>query len=409
MARANRWRVYINPFDDLGVYTGYVEVTSDVTFDDVGAIAQQLDNTDFNLGVYRNSNFNVTFRNDRGTYSDVGNPQSIFHYTRANSLIKITWETETTNNLAGWMIAGQTWLSTETTVFVGLLNDDSLTMDLTDQAVQFTCMGRESVLGQMTVPSAALVGTPNISDIIKACLNQTALTDILTYSAANINVGTDAVVDTPVGYATKTVLETLDDLLLASNSVLYISGDTVFVSARIPTADVKATFYGQASKLGIENVQDILNIKSGTSRTFNFLTWQSNTTPVQNLFSVNKYGAKKFEFSIDSITNATVQAALMAAVLTEFGLPKQELDLIIPLSYSSLGLNLLDRVSIDYPTVYLPGDFALPILGVAILGSAVLPNALWAFTIDPTTSPYKIIGKSLDPQNALMTLNLRLI
>lgn len=491
--RGNRWRVYISAFNDLGAYQPYVEVTDDVELDSLGSIASNLDNTNYDIGIYRNANMNITFRNDNGKYSDVGQPTSIFRYKRKDSLIKVTWSGEDRPQQAGFFQAGDITVAPETTMFIGLLNDESLSMDLDTQKLPFIVMGRESIFNRVTVPLSGIssvgqtvtvtlaspgvfttpsphdyaignpisfsttgalptgltAGTPYyvismpttstftvssslgggavntsgsqsgvhtinnlfgtlLSTAIFNCLNQSPITALLTVSAPNIIVGTDSTIDSSVDLQNKTVWQALADLLLISNSVLYVQNDTIFVSTRTPTASVKFKFFGQSSIVGPENVQNIRNIKSGSTRMFNRLSWKPSEAAVQDSSSISKFGTLPKEFSQTEFQDTTKQIALLTSILNEFSLPKQEFDLYTPLDYQSLAINLLDRTSIDYPPLYLPGDSPFPICGVAICGQGVLPNALWSFTVNPADH-YKVIGKMIDPQLSLVMLHMRLI
>jgi len=74
----------------------------------------------------------------------------------------------------------------------------------------------------------------------------------------------------------------------------------------------------------------------------------------------------------------------------------------------------LDRVLIDYPTVYLPGEEEIPICGIAEWGDdvdgdpagALMPEALWSFSVS-TDEPYKILSKKINTKNQSITFRLR--
>lgn len=404
--KVNKWRVYLNPFDDDGNYSGYVEITDEVDLSSISKIESNLDNTDYDIGIYRNSNISLKVSNRDGHFSDVGGTRTYFHYKRSDSLIKITWEVEEDGPFCGDAYTGSSWLSEETQMFVGLLNDESASMDVGDQYLTFSVLGRESLFQRCTVP-ASVTNADLISVAIYECLNQTIITDLLTVSQVNIVTDGDVVLDSVTDLANKTVKQALDELLFISNSVLYISGDTVYVSPRDATAAVQFHFYGQASNDGAENISDIKEIISGLRRTFNKIYWNGNATPTQDLDSVNKYGVRRKEISSTAITDSTKQNTLMAGILAEFKDPKMEFDLYTPLTYDTLALDLLDRIDIDYPTVYVPsGSGGLPICGVAVCGTAQLPGAYWQFEIDTTTN-FKITGRSLDVKNSMFKFKCR--
>lgn len=406
----NKWRVYINPFDDVGNYTGYVEVTSDVIFSSLGSIASSLDSTQYDIGIFRVSNFKISLRNDQGTYSDVGNELSMFKYKRSESLVKITWEIEDDlGPICGIAIPELCYLSVETNMFIGLLNDDSLVMDLSKQTVDFMCLGRESILSKTIVPYGSIANGDLYSAVIFALLNQAAVTRLLTVSSLNISCGTDETIDNISVLQNLTVTDAFNTLLLASNSVLYIKNDTIYVSPRTAGSTVAYTFYGQTSAIGAENIFNISNIQNGLNKTFNYFTWDSTTLSSDDPSSVGKYGAIMNKVSFTFCTDNTKRQAILDNLLVEFANPKQQFEISTPLSYSSLAVNLLDKVSIDYPRVYIATNgVGLPICGVTVCGTGVLPRALWDFHISPTEY-YKVIGISLDIQNAIITYIVRLI
>lgn len=403
----NKWRAYIKPFLDTGAYAAdWIEVTRDVDWGSLGNIQQGLDNADYDIGVYRNSNFNVTLRNDHGRYSDVDVLQSIFRYKRADSLFKITWDLNEDRNYCGaTTVCGQFKLSEEMTLFEGLLNDESLAMDVASQQVTFLVLGREALLDRAIVPFASLSVGQLASAVILACVNQAPITSVLTVSAGTISLGNDQTLDNIDDLENKTAKDALDDLLMLTSSVLYIRDGALIISPRTPTAALQYTFFGQASNSGPENVQDIQKFKNGMSRVFNYLFWTDTAITSVDDSSVTKYGARSKEFNFTYFTNGVKQQSLLDSILGEFSLPKREMELTAPLTYDTLEVDLLDRVAIDYPTVYTSLD-PLPICGIAICGEAKLPKGIWSFMLT-TTEEFKVIGRTLDIRNALFKYKLR--
>lgn len=409
MSYQNRVRVYIKPFDTLGDYVAdWTEVTSDVVFEDLGDLSLDLDNVEYTLGVYRASSVALTLLNEFGTYSDVDVQQSMFRWRRAGSLVKFVWDIENDGNYCGSAELGQAYLTddTEKILFTGLLDDSSLSLNLLDRKQKFQVLGLEAAFVRAKVPFSSLTGSDYISDIIYKCLNQTEITKALTVDAGNINPGLDQIPNSIAELENKTVREALDDLLLFSNSVLYISNSTVYVADRTAGLSVAYTFHGQASETARENFNSIENLKSGIARTFNFLTWQDTTLLSSDSTSIDHYGVLKKELSSDLFTNNTKRTNVLDAILAEFKDPKRELDLTAPLSYATFDLDLLNRVAIDYPTVYVTAGEDFPIIGIAVIGVAVLPKGLWSFTIDTDTN-FKIIGKKLSLKKGVVTYKLR--
>jgi len=407
MSLANRWRIYIRPFDANGDLADWVEVTDDVVENSLGAVQQDLDNVDYNVGVFRNNSVAITLRNDHGRYSDVGVEQSIFQFKRIDSLVKITYEPELEAPLLGSSFLGDVFLSEgETEVFFGLLNDESLAMDLDSQQVQFQVLGRESVLDRMKVPYGSLTNGDLISEVIFTCLNDSRVTDLLTLDVGNIDCETDVAIDDVTKFENKTVKTALQELLLCANSVMFIENGTIYVTPRTATPDVKFTFYGQASPNGPENIVTVKGIKNGVSRTFNFWVWRDTSLKSENATSSSLYGVRRKEIDVPYITNNTSRQTILDNLKSEFGNPKMELELTTPFSLSSFAVTLLDRVVIDYPTVYVQTETPAPICGVAICGEVTLPRGLWSFTMD-STRPFKVLGRAIDMKKSQIRFKLR--
>lgn len=401
-------RVYIKPFDENGQYQpDWIDVTNDID-GSIGSINADLDNTDYDIGVYRNSNFQLTLRNSHGKYSDVGSAQSIFNYTRSNSLVKVTWDISEFGAVCGLAVCGEAILSEEVEIFKGLLNDESSAMTLSEQKISFAVLGRESLFQKNIVPFGTVHDGDLFSVVLYSILNQQAITTHLTVSQVNITCGIDLPIDSIASLQNKTVQEGLNKLLLASNSVLYIEDDAVKISPRSPSSDLKFSFYGQASSLGSENVTDIENIKNGFSKIFNYFVWKATDTVAADNSSITKFGVRKKEVDFEFVTDTDKRRAILEALLAEFKDPKQEFHLVAPIWFDVLKVGLLGKVNIDYPTTYMPGAEPLPICGVAICGEAFLPVAQWSFILEPEIF-YKTIGKSVDPSNGRVKFRLRAI
>ncbi len=405
----NVWRTYLQTFNDAGVYTGtWVEVTKDTVLDSLGTLSSQLDNTTFDIGILRNSSLTLQLHNQKGTYSDVGDSNSMFHYKRGDTLFKLTWEVEEYGGpLAGVAIAGESYFSTETVIFTGLIVDEVTTQEITDQLISFTVLGRESLLKRATTPYASLSNGQLYSVMLYTILNQTMITNLLTVSQVNIVCGLDQTVDDVSSFQNKIAFESIANILAATNSVLFIRGDTIYVSARTAGSTVDFNFYGQGSTGGPENISLLGKIRTGLNRVLNYFTWSDTTLISQDTTSVAKYGAINSAISFDFMTLDAKRQNILDALLLEFKNPKKEFEISTPMTESSLLITLLSKISIDYPVSYISST-PFPICGLAICGTAILPTGNWAFSSLPTVY-YKVIAIKLNIKTAILTFNVRLI
>ena len=402
------FRIYIKPFLDSGVYGDWINVSKDVVFSSIKSIKQDLDNTEYDIGIFRTSSVSFTLRNNHGNYSDTNILQSIFRYKRAESLVKITWTIDDEQPICGSAYVGDCYLfdDEEIEVFKGLLSDESSNTNIDTLLISFNVIGLDSLLARESVPFSSISAGNTVEAILFACLNQAKITSLLTVSAANISTSVNSITDVITTLQGKTVLEAVKELLKISNSVLYILNDTIFIKPRTPTASVIYNFFGQASIAGIENVENITGVKTGSQRIFNYVNWKDTSTIRTDSASIALWGVKKKEFDSGIITNTTRRQTILDAVLEEFKSPQQEFTIQTPLTIETIQLTLLDRVVIDYPIQFVETENPLPICGAAICGEAVLPAGIWAFLI-PDTDNYKIMNKQIDIAGGKVILGLR--
>jgi hypothetical protein len=404
-----RFRVYLKPFDDTGNYVAdWIEVTSDVSADSMADLRQVLDDDTYNVGVFRFADFALKLRNEQGLYSDAGELRSIFQYKRSDALVRITWQLQDFESHPGVIIPGEFIPGNdEVEIFEGLLSDEASDTDIRDQIAQFKVRGLESVFANTEVPFADISNGDLVSEIILAILDQDRITQYLTVAALNINPSYDAAIDDVSEYETSTVKEVLDDMLLISNSILVIEDGVVIVKPRTETVAVMATFYGQASNNGIENIIDLKDIRTGVQKMFNYCTWAETTLLAREADSIAMYGIRKKEFDFSQVTNNTTRQNILNEFRDEFGLPKATLSMTVPCTEENLMLKLLDSIIVDYPTVlYAPPGEQIPVYGTAIYGDSVYPYGAWSLTIG-TAGTWKIMGRNLKTKNHQIEFILR--
>lgn len=399
-------RIYIKPFDELGSYqSSFTNITRDAL--KAGKIQKELDSTDYDIGIYRNSSFKLTLRNDHGRFLNVDSNKSIFNFKRADSIFKVTWDRNSEPLICGFLNCGNFMLGKEVDLFEGLLTDVSGTSNIDDQEISFNILGYESLFSKVDVPFSSISNGDNVSDVIFTCLNQTKITDLLTVSISNINLSTDQTIDVKDSLENQTVEDALAELLKISNSVLNIKNKTIYVTSRTPSSTVQYNFFGQASNSGIENVLNIKNYRDGINRLFNYWTWEDTNLIQSDSASINIYGVYKRETSSDLITDTTKRNNILSDYLAEFKDPKVELDLTTKLDLDTYALELLDKVTIDYPTVYFAADDnPVPRYGQDVYGSSLYPFGQYSLTISPNIE-FKILSRSIDLERNTITFKLR--
>ena len=405
-----RTRVFIKPFDTSGNYeTNFTEITGDVIESSLNSIKRELDATEYDAGVFKFGRFKIKLSNEHGRYSDVGSLRSIFSYKRSDSIIKITWSPNNDELFPGVIKAGQVKLipTTELVLFEGLINDEATLLDIEKQETSFHCFGYEYLFNRMEVPFSELNIGDTFESIIFDCLNQEPFTDHVSVLIGNLTLGTDVATDAIADLENKTVKEALDKLLVLSNSVLYIKNNIVYVVDRTESASVEYNFYGQASNTGIENIQRISKYRAGLNRFRNLWTWKDTALDSRYQDTIDKFGIRKKEISSKLITGSSKQQTILDGLRTEFGPVKRELELITALDFDRFNLGLLDKIDIDYPTVYKSADGnALPLYGVAVYGTAKFPYGEWSLTIEQTDK-WKIMAIKYNIKKALIIFTLK--
>ncbi len=406
---ANRVRAYIQPYLSDGTRGDWLDVTNDVLLDSLGALATNLDNTEYDIGIYRSSNLTLKLRNQHGRYSEASSSDSIFLVRRSGALFKVTWSYTEDPPYAGVArVEDGYYMAPEVDIFVGIINDAPTKMSLSDLIVNFLVLGKESLFQRAIVPFGTISNGDLVSEVIYNCLNQDSITELLTIDQANIVPGLDQAIDSIASLQNQTVQESLNKLLLASNSVLVVEDAVVFVKPRTASVSVAYEFFGQGSVDGAENIAELNDISNGVSRVLNFITWRGTTLVSDEETSIDEYGAIKKEVEFEFFTDNTKRQNILAALTDEFSLPKQEFFILTRLNYDTLDLNLLDQVSVDFPLIALTQDPEVPLWDIAIEGVASTPKTLSSFFILPDDT-YKLISRSVDFTNGMIKFRLRRI
>lgn len=403
----SEFRFYVTPFLPSGVYADEIEFTDYVVTEGNIDITQRVDGSRFSFGTYVFNSFTIVLNNTDGFFSDVGSPNSIFGFKRSDSKIRITYNENINLPICGNAIAGSSVLGQEVDIFEGFLEDSSTTQNIDDQLITFKVLSQDSIFRQVQVPYASISNGDNVSSVIETCLNQTKITNVLDVSASNINVSIDSAIDDKSPLENLTVKEALDRLLLASNSVLFIKDGSVIVKDRSATAVTQKKFFGQASDNGLENIINITNYSTGLNSVFNFIKWSNTSLVGQDSTSIDIFGIREASVVNTIITNSTKRQNILNNIRDQFKDAKLELELEAPLTEEFTGINLFDRVNIDYPTVtYTPIGEEEARYEIGSYNEAVYPFSIFNLTIDDSIN-WKVIGKTINVNNATLKLILK--
>lgn len=404
----SRFRAFIVPFAADGTYGDEIEVTADTDIGSIGNISQKIDNNQYNVGLLTYNDFNLKLRNEHGKYSNVGDtPSSIFNIKRNDSIFRLYWQIDSFLPICGIAICGQARLSPITLVYEGLIKDDATSDSPKSQFTRLKVLSLESKFDQIEVPNGLINNGDTFESALFDILNQTIVTDLFTVDAANINVGFDTTIDDAQALSSQNGKNALDNLLLLSNSIIYIKERTIYISARVASTDSQFTFYGPASVNGLENTQNISDIRTGVSKSFNYWTWQDETFNVEDATNRALYGVRRKQISSALITGTAKKQAILAALVGEFGAPRKSFKVTTPINYETIPLFYLDKINVDYPTVYIPSEGRdLPFYDVAKYDESFYPLPDSFLTID-INKDWRIAGRTINVKSQLITFDLR--
>ena len=331
-------------------YSDFVDITGDVLQTSLSKIKQSLEEDEFDVGKITFDNIKLVLRNEDSTYSEASNATSIFELTRDRSIVRIVWDINSFGNSCGNCACGLTFLSAPRTVFEGLIEENSAKFDVRSQNVTFTVLGKDSVINREGTPFSSLAVSQDANTLLFNILNQTAITQFFTVDLANINCNNNFIPDSIAHLEGTTALEAIQDILLIANSILFVKDGAIFIQSRASSVDSQFVFYGASSNEGIENIINISNYGIGLNRTFNAWVWEDTAIERSFADSIQQYGRREKEIFSQLITNTAKINVILESYLQEFGFPKTELTLSVPMYTPIVDLGFLDKVNIDYPS-----------------------------------------------------------
>lgn len=216
----SRFRVYLQTWNPDGTaWDVETEITDDVDVNAISSISESADSSEYDVGVFRYSNFTLKVNNVNGTYSDVGNLRSIFVFTRRNSRVRITWDFGDDITQCGNAICGECFATEEVDIFYGLLNDDATQMSIKDNFINFQVRGFDSFIDNKVVPVGFTPSSTSVFHILSALTDEiTAQGGLVT---TNITVSHNTTLDNYSSLVGKSLKEAFDEVLLISKSVYF--------------------------------------------------------------------------------------------------------------------------------------------------------------------------------------------
>ncbi len=389
------YRVLITPLISEGVYGTTIDITQDLDMTDLiksfSNVKQEIDNGDYDIGIFTFGNLTMRAINYTRKFNDHTDADSIFSFTRDKAKVEIQYRDADANQISQ---------------FKGLINEDATRQDTKKDTVRFKVLSLDSIFRQVSIPSGAIATGELFSSVIKKILNVPEITNVIGFNPANINVNLDLTIDDGEVFSNVVAKTALDDLLRASNSILYIDiNEDIIVTDRAENLPLYALF-GGGDDHGRENILSINKFNNGEHRVFNSVKI-GDTVVSEDSAWIAENGVRQKSYSFDFITTASKEEQIADRILNHFRVPKMECEIVV-ITEDVKQTRLLDlvRIGFDFRASPDPESPGMPIYGIAEYDTDYYPHAAGSFRITQNIS-WKVIGISINAMNFTTTLKLR--
>lgn len=386
------YRVLFTVLENDNTYGATIDVTQDIDLSDFissfGSIKREVDNGDYDFGIFTFGNLTMNAINFDRKFNTEHDALSVFPYLRDRTKVEIEFRDEN---------------DTAKSRFKGLINDDATRQNIESNSVRFVVSSLDSILRQVKVPPGAIPSGDTFQTAIRKILNVPEITSVMTYVEGNITPALNLTIDDGEVFSSVSASDALNNLLLASNSILYIdSTDTVFVKPRT-VGGATYNLYGRGDMYGRDNILNIKSYNNGLHRARSSLKVNSDTVVTSDPW-VSYYGFRQKSVSFDFITNTEKKEQIGQALLDEFKVPKSEMEVEV-LTKDVEDIELLDTVKVNFPYQVFPTEESVPLCG-QVTTPFNLPKTVGSIRILPIVK-WKVIGIDERPRSFTTTLKLR--
>lgn len=407
MASKLSYKIYFTPLEnaDENIYGDEIDVSDRIRLSGVGNIKRSIDSSDYDIGVFTFSDLELTGQNQNGYFNEQ-DVRSIFTTARDRCKVRVVFnEMQLVRNIQGTVLSE---IITSTNTYRGIINDEATRLDIVAESIRFKVLSRDSVLRTTKISAGVVSNGMSFKAAIEAILNVPRITSVLIFNSVNINPQLNITIDEGSFFNNISVKSALDQLLLASNSVLLIDdAGNMVVKSREPdeTRDI-VNLYGKNDIHKRENIIDITAYNNGRQRMFT--SFVVNDRESSNTAHVQAFGLRQKVLKLEFLTDTDTIDAVSANLVDEFKTPKIELNVKVSTRIAK-DIQLLDRISVNYPLRLKPpaGKF-LPVIGITEIGdpSMPLPYTFGAIEI-PSRIAFKVIEIEDNVENFTSILRLR--
>lgn len=384
------YKIYLTPLIDDQTYGTEIEISDYVANASLGNIKKNTDSDDNTIGEYLLGSFNLTCANFNGEFNE-GDPRSFFPSKRDQSKIRIVYFDSLTESTAS---------------FKGIVNDEGTIQDADSELIKIKVLALESILRKVLVGGGTITAGDLFSDAIKALLDQTAIKAVLTYDADEISVDLDLEIDSETPFTNVSTWEAIKQLLVASNSVIYIDDETVKVKARDYDTGNISYFYGPGDTLDRENIIKISKHNNGAHRIFNSI--KINDTVYTDTISEGWFGLSQKSFTLDFITDSDKETLIARELVEQFRYPRIEFEMTVPTVLAN-EVDFFDTIGVSHPIRSKP----VSCCDGSLWDTAKYDTAEEFYNVDfggnaiDGRLAFKIIAQREDPKTFLTTFKMR--
>ena len=384
------YKVFLTPLVSEGTYGDEIEISNFVKTANLSSIKKNTDSEDFNIGDYRLGSISLTCTNYCGEFND-NDPRSFFVYKSANSKIRVVYFDSLTESSGS---------------FKGLVSDEGTSFSAEDDTAKLKILANDSIIDTVQVQGGTLDNGDLFSDALKALLNVPAITAVLTFDSDEIEVALDLAIDTVTPLSNISTWQAVRQLLIASNSVLYIDDETIKVKTRDENTQNVSYFYGPGDTLDRENIIKITDYNNGAQRIFNSI--KINDTLYTDEVSEEWFGLSQKPFTMDFITDSDKELLIAKQLVNQFRYPRLEFKLTCTTQLANQ-IDFFDTIGVSHPIKARPYRTTnAPLWDLAKYDTAedVFPIDFGGVNI-PGNLAFQIIQRIENPKEFQTTLKLR--
>ena len=386
-----QYKVEITPLEKDNTYASEaIDVTEYTRLDGVTDIIEQVDDGDFDLGVFTLDSVKLRMINFSGKFSDVNSASSIFPFRRDLAKVVITFLDDDGNPDAQ---------------FRGFIDDTLTREDFDNAEVALTVISKSGLFNKIAVLGGSVSNNMTIKEALTEILDRPQVTNYLNYDIANMNPALNIEVNAGAEFDNITYRDALNTLMRISGSVLLVdSSDNIIVRDRTRNNNTPHKFYNEGDPLGRVNINRLAQFNTGVQRAFNFYKIDNIFAKDDNLIAEN--GLRQKDLSLNNIiTNVDTRQVIVNYYLDNFAVPKTELQIQMETDIAK-DVEILDTCTLDYlPIVKMERNKVMPLVDVVEVPFD-LPQVLNKRYISSNIG-FKVIAKQVNIGSHTTTLKLR--